>query len=191
MLTRSIDNIRDLGDKERPIILEQLVLDFGNNIVEWRRLKEADIAPWVEKELGQLTKKMEQRHTKARDQVDILSKQLQDIKSSKEEITIDFEVTQTRVSATIKDMDKANELIEKANKMIAQAQSILAKAQPLCDANAAHLDALSAKKAMLEKQEQETSQKLAEAEVLIEEVISIETEQLWQEAVAKSEKAKE
>lgn len=121
MLTHSIDNISDLGGNEWAKIFEQLVIDFEKDIGEGRQLKQADLTPWVERELNQLAAKLERQRAEAKSQVDILTQQLKNIRTRKEEVNMDFKVSHTRVNATFQDMTQVNQMIEKANEMIHKA----------------------------------------------------------------------
>ena len=53
-LTRSVDNIRDIGGPERAAPFDQIILDFEKDINSWREATQVDVSSLITAELERL-----------------------------------------------------------------------------------------------------------------------------------------
>ena len=132
---RAIKNIKDIGEAGQVGPLEQLVENF-EDVTEWCRLSQSELAPLVEEELNRLSVQTQQTYAEATSKVEEAIKELDLLKVEEQNIVEEIELSnQTLASAT--------EDVEKACQMIARAYAILSKTEPVQRDEAAKLELLT------------------------------------------------
>jgi chromosome segregation ATPase len=193
-LTRSVDNIRDVGGNERAAVFEQMISDFETDVKTLHELTQASPSSLVEEEINRLMSKMQEDRTATQNRLSELSGSLSEIKSRKAVVSTDFDMAHTRIKALLSDMDnarssieKANKMIEKARDMIAKAEVVLEKSAPLYEADSSSLEALENEKLVLRGEEARISREIASVEAHLATLAGGLTEDMKREASMKAE----
>jgi chromosome segregation ATPase len=193
-LTRSVDNIRDVGGNERAEVFEQMISDFETDVKALQELTQASPSSLIEEEINRLMSKMQEDRIVMQNRLSELSGSLSEIKSRKAVVSTDFDMAHARIKALISDMDNARSSIEKANKMIERARDMIAKAEvvleksaPLYKADSSSLEALENEKLVLRGEEARVSREIAAIEAHLATLAGGLTEDMKREASIKAE----
>jgi chromosome segregation ATPase len=196
-LTRSVDNIRDIGGSERAAPFDQIVLDFERDVQSWKEAAQADLSPLITAEIERLEAERQKERERVQSQMDEASQSLELIKTRKEAVSIDFDAVRDRVGALVRDIneahnsiEKANKMIEKAKDMIRKAEALLSRSMPIHNSDSQHLEALAGEKITLKAEEAKVAQELAQARAQLATLTVELPENMKREAIMKAEEEK-
>jgi exonuclease VII small subunit len=196
-LTRSVDNIRDIGGNDRAAPFDQMILDFERDVQSWKEAVQADLSPLITIEIERLEMERQREQENVQSIIDETSKSLESIKTRKETVSVNFDAARDRIGALVKDMneahnsiEKANKMIEKAKDMIRKAEALLSRSRPIHDSDSQHLEALASEKITLKAEEAKVAHELAQARAQMATLTAALPENMKREAVMKAEEEK-
>ena len=196
-LTRSVDNIRDIGGSDRAAPFDQMILDFERDVQLWKEAVQTDLSPLITIEIERLEIERQREQENVQSLIDETSKNLESVKTRKETVSADFDAARDRIGALVKDMneahnsiEKANKMIEKAKDMIRKAEALLSRSRPIHDSDSQHLEALASEKITLKAEEARVAQELAQARAQLATLTAELPENMKREAVMKAEEEK-
>jgi len=105
--------IKNIGGAGQVGPLEQLVENF-EDVTEWCRLSQSDLAPLVEEELNRLSVQTQQTYAEATSKVEEAIKELDLLKVEEQNIVEEIELSNQTLASATEDVEKACQMIARA-----------------------------------------------------------------------------
>ena len=100
VLSRAIENIRDLRGADQATSLKLMVEELEKDMGEWRHLNDSDLTPLVEEEVKRLSEQMQKTYVEAQGEVEAVSQELKSLESEKIKIADATEASSNALAFT-------------------------------------------------------------------------------------------